>query len=97
MTQKSEVIWKNCYILWYVILLIFFLDWGSSGCGGYGVLTAETGFVKSHQAHGSLKYSNNKDCSWNIEAPAGRKIRLEILNGIKIEDHNKYVCLIGIW
>lgn len=65
------------------------VDYDSSGCGGYGVLTAAEGFIKSHPAHGSIKYTNNRDCSWNIDAPDGQRIRLELLDDIEIEDHNK--------
>lgn len=65
------------------------IDYGSSGCGGYGVLTASQGYVKSHRAHGRMKYSNDRDCSWNIEAPAGQRVRLEVINSIDIEDHSK--------
>lgn len=70
------------------------LDYGQSGCGGYGVLTADEGYVKSHPAHGTIKYSNNRDCSWNIDASVGKRVRLETLDNIDIEDHSKYVqCL----
>ncbi|XP_067933137.1 atrial natriuretic peptide-converting enzyme-like [Watersipora subatra] len=65
-----------------------FADYGSSGgCGGYGVRTADEGYIKSHTAQGTIKYSNNRDCSWNIDAPVGKRIRLDTLNTIDIEDH----------
>lgn len=57
------------------------------------MLTTSYGYIKSHGKYGSQSYKNNKDCSWNIAAPSGKRVRLEFVGEIEIEDHNKLVVV----
>ncbi|KAJ8318614.1 hypothetical protein KUTeg_003705 [Tegillarca granosa] len=54
------------------------LNSGFSGCGSPGYLTTNYGTILSHQGFGHYHsmYQNNLDCTWRIQAPLGKNVRL---------------------
>ncbi|XP_021351138.1 suppressor of tumorigenicity 14 protein homolog [Mizuhopecten yessoensis] len=53
-------------------------DYGHSGCGSPSYLTSNYGRIISQSGYGSSlsNYGNNQDCTWRINAPTGKVIRL---------------------
>ncbi|XP_060066889.1 suppressor of tumorigenicity 14 protein homolog [Ylistrum balloti] len=69
--------------LYGVTLTLFFVcavnaDYGHSGCGSPSYLNSNYGRILSQSGYGSSssEYGNNKDCTWRINAPTGKVIRL---------------------
>ncbi|XP_033756765.1 suppressor of tumorigenicity 14 protein-like isoform X2 [Pecten maximus] len=73
---------RLCVVLTLLYICIVNADYGHSGCNSPSYLTSNYGRILSQSGYGSSssKYGNNNDCTWRINAPTGKVIRLTSAN-----------------